>query len=76
MFAADKVNVPVPVLFVSTPAPEITPDNVWFDDDEYVNVLLVGIVINPAYDAGDTLAPRVPDTVMFPPESLIVVLPL
>ena len=34
VFAADNVNVPVPVLFVSAPAPEITPDNVWFDDDE------------------------------------------
>ena len=41
-----------------------------------MNVLPVGTAISPAYDAGDTLAPRVPDTVMFPPESFIVVSPL
>jgi len=38
-------------------------------------VLNVGIAIAPAYDAGDTLAPSVPDTVIFPPEALMVVLP-
>ena len=41
-----------------------------------MNVLPVGTAINPAYDAGDTLAPRVPDTTMLPPEALIVVSPL
>ena len=40
-----------------------------------MNVLPVGIAIAPAYDAGVTLAPSVPDTVIFPPEALMVVLP-
>ena len=38
-------------------------------------MLPVGIAIEPAYDAGVTLAPSVPDTVIFPPEALMVVLP-
>ena len=38
-------------------------------------MLNVGIAIAPAYDAGVTLAPSVPDTVIFPPEALMVVLP-
>ena len=38
-------------------------------------MLNVGIAIAPEYDAGETLAPSVPDTVIFPPEALMVVLP-
>jgi hypothetical protein len=48
----------------------------WLDDDEYVNVLLAEVNVNiPGYDAGVVLAPSVPDTVMFPPKALMVVLP-
>ena len=38
-------------------------------------MLPVGIAIAPEYDAGETLAPSVPDTVMLPPDVLIVVVP-
>ena len=38
-------------------------------------MLPVGIAIAPEYDAGETLAPSVPDTVMLPPDVLIVVEP-
>ena len=34
VFAFDNVNVLVEVFLVSVPEPEITPDNVWFVDDE------------------------------------------
>ena len=73
VFAADSVNVPVPVLFVNAPAPEIPPLNSWADDDEYVKVLVDDVnTIPPVYTAP---TPSVPDTVMLPPNASIVVLP-
>ena len=75
-FEAESVSMLAPLLLVSDPDPETTPPNVWSEDDEYVNVLPVGIAIAPAYDAGVALAPRAPDTVILPPDALIVVAPV
>ena len=61
---------------LNEPAPVILPVKTWLDDDEYVNVLLAEVnVIIPGYDAGVVLDPSVPDTLILPPEVLMVVLP-
>ena len=44
VFAPDKVKVEVLVSLVKAPDPDITPDNVWFVEDEYLNNPLLVIL--------------------------------
>ena len=62
------------MLFVTPPAPEITPDNVCVADDAKVNVLPEAIEIPPAYVAGDA-PPKVPAVATVNPPAEITVSP-
>lgn len=77
VFVPDRVNVLDPTFLVTAPAPETIPDSVWSVDEAYVNVVEVPSAMFPAYVFG-VPEPREPepDTVMPPPESLIVVDPV
>ena len=44
VLAPDKVKVEVLVSLVKAPDPDITPDNVWFVEDEYLNNPLLVIL--------------------------------
>ena len=75
VLAFDNVNVLlVDMLFVTPPAPEITPDNVCVADDAKVKVLPEAIEIPPAYVAGD-VPPKVPAVATVNPPAEITVSP-
>ena len=71
MLSPESVRAAVPVLLVSAPAPEITPESSWLEEDVKLKVLDAPIEIWLAYEAGLALAPSVPDTVKFPEEIVV-----
>ena len=75
VFAFERVNVEAAdVSFVIVPDPEMTPDNVWSVDDEYLNTVDVPSDTAPEYDP-DPRDPA-PDTITEPPASPTVRPPL
>jgi hypothetical protein len=74
VFAPDRVSVLVAeVDLVTAPEPEMIPNSVWSVDEEYVNVVDVPSAI-PAEYVPEPNEP-VPETLIPPPESAIVVVP-